>query len=175
VFSILDANKDYYQIPLDESPNIVNNIHHATHSRDFASIVCRWDYRYQRNHFQRSFSQILDKSKGIVNLVDNILVYETLEEEHDDNLGAVLKKLQEAEITLNRRKYKIRQRSVKFLGYISVERGIESDKNKIKAIIINIESSENATEVKRFPGPWRLPTKIHRAIGGFNKASQRGY
>lgn len=143
---------------------IVNNIHHATHSRDFASIVCRWDYRYQRNHFQRSFSQILDKSKSVVNLVDNILVYGTLEEEHDDNLGAVLKKLQEAEITLNRRKYKIRQRSVKFLGYISVERGIESDKNKIKAIIINIERSENATEVKRFLGHGHYLKFIERLV-----------
>jgi len=106
----------------------------------------------------------LDKSKSVVNLVDNILVYGTLEEEHDDNLGAVLKKLQEAEITLNRRKYKIRQRSVKFLGYISVERGIESDKNKIKAIIINIERSENATEVKRFLGHGHYLKFIERLV-----------
>ena len=68
-------------------------------------------------------------------MIDDILVYSKTQQEHDDRLHAVLKRLEEAGLTLNKEKCEFSQRQVKFLGQILSEDGIQSDLNKVAAIV----------------------------------------
>ena len=45
-------------------------------------------------HFQRRMSQILTDLEGAICLIDDILIYEKTQEEHDARLTKVLEKLQ---------------------------------------------------------------------------------
>ena len=51
--------------------------------------------------------------KGVVCLIDDVLVYNTIQEEHDKNLLAVLNRIQNAGLTLNTDKCKFNKSSVK--------------------------------------------------------------
>lgn len=55
-------------------------------------------------HFQRQMSEILAHTEGAVCLIDDILVYRKSQSEHDQRLLTVLKKLNEAGLTLQQRK-----------------------------------------------------------------------
>ena len=66
--------------------------------------------------------------------MDDILVHEADQEEHDRRLRATLHCLQEAAITLNIEKCQFFKTSVTFQGTIIDEQGIHGDPTKTKAI-----------------------------------------
>ena len=95
-------------------------------------------------------SQVLDGLEGVVCLLDDVLVYGATQAEHNTNLEAVVKRIEEAGITLNREKCSFSQNSIKFLGIIETS-GIRPDPDKIKAIQ-NMPEPNNVPELRRFLG-----------------------
>ena len=71
--------------------------------------------------------------------------------EHDKQLLAVLNRLEEAGLTLNREKCKFSWREVKFLGHILSQDGVHSDPDKVSAIV-NMEEPMTVKELRRFLG-----------------------
>ena len=65
-------------------------------------------------YFQRKNSDILNGLRGVVCLISDVLVYGATQEEHDENLLAVLHKIQEAGLTLNKEKRVFSKKSIKF-------------------------------------------------------------
>lgn len=61
--------------------------------------------------FQREMSALLSGLEGVVCHIDDILVYGKNQQEHDECLDAVFKRLADAELTLNLVKYQISQKS----------------------------------------------------------------
>ena len=55
--------------------------------------------------FQRRISQILAGMEGVTCLIDDVLVYERTQTEHNQQLLAVLRKICDAGLTLNKDKY----------------------------------------------------------------------
>ena len=94
---------------------------------------------------------ILSGLKGVVCLIDDVLVYGATQEEHDKNLSAVLNRIQEAGLTLNKEKCEFSTKSIKFLGQVVDANGIKPDPDKITAIN-NMPQPTNTTELRRFLG-----------------------
>ena len=67
-------------------------------------------------------------------MIDDILVFGQSQQEHDQRLEFVLKRLTKAGITLNSEKCEFHKRNVKFLGHVIDEAGIHPDPGKIQAI-----------------------------------------
>ena len=67
-------------------------------------------------------------------LVDDLVVFAGTQEQHDQRLMAVLRRLEEHHVTLNREKCKFSVKEVHFLGQIVNENGVCPDKEKIQAI-----------------------------------------
>ena len=63
-------------------------------------------------HFQRKTYVLLTSLEGLVDLLDDILVYGTTQEEHDKNLLAILTCLSKAGFTLNK------ETRLQFLGQL---------------------------------------------------------
>lgn len=61
-------------------------------------------------HFQRRMSTLRDL-EGVVCLIDDVLIYDKSQEQHDERLLAVLFRLEEAGLTLNRDKCGFSKRS----------------------------------------------------------------
>ena len=102
-------------------------------------------------HFQKRMQSVLAGVEGTVNMIDDTLVYGKDQTEHDECLGEVLRKLEEAGITLNAEKCEYSKASLTFLGHVVDVSGIRPDPEKIKAIS-DMEDPTNVTELRRFLG-----------------------
>jgi len=92
-------------------------------------------------------SNILKNLDGVVYMIDNVLIYGSTQEEHDQQLEIVLNKLHKARVTLNRSKCKFSKSSVRFLGQMLDSQGICVDPDYVKAIQ-QMKEPENAKELR---------------------------
>ncbi len=149
VFSKLDANSGFWQIPLDEQ------------SRPFTTFITPFG-RFWFNKlpfgissapecFQRRMSNILEGEEGVLCHMDDILIFGRTKEEHDVRLHRVMKKVLAAGITLNKDKCEFNRETLHFLGHKIDQAGISADPNKTEAIV-RMEKPKTRTELRRFLG-----------------------
>ena len=149
MFSKLDANSRFWQIPL------------AKQSRPLTTFITPFG-RYCFNKlafgissapelFQRRMNLILEGLEGTLCHIDDVLVYGATRAEHDARLEAVIKRLEAAGVTLNSDKCEFRRDTVKFLGHVIDGEGIKADPEKTSAVL-QMTAPTNVTELRRFLG-----------------------
>ena len=144
VFSKLDANSGFWQIPL------------APESAPLTTFITPFGrYHFNRlpfgitsapEHFQRRMQRVLQGLEGVLCLMDDVLVYGGSPEEHDRRLEMVLARIRESGLTLN-----FSQSSVKFLGHVLSASGISSDPDKVTAIM-QMRRPTTVSRVRQFLG-----------------------
>ena len=149
MFSKLDANSGFYQVKLDPESALLTTF--ITPFGRFCFNRLPFGITSAPEHFQKKMSAILNGLEGVVCQVDDILVYGKDKPGHDGRLGAVLQRLEEAGITLNREKCEFYKDRVKFLGHIIDASGIRPDPDKVKAIL-SMPEPTNVSEVRRVLG-----------------------
>ena len=87
----------------------------------------------------------------MVCMMDDVLIHGATQQEHDQRLHEVLKRLQKARVTLNAKKCQFSTKSVKFLGHVVDPTGIRLDPDKVKAIQ-KVRTPQNVGDVRRFLG-----------------------
>ncbi|XP_024880926.1 uncharacterized protein K02A2.6-like [Temnothorax curvispinosus] len=166
-FSLLDANKGYHQVPLCKCCRHVTTF--ITPFGRYCSDRLPMGLCPSAEHFQESMSTVLDGLQNVVNLSDDVLVHGRTLEEHDKCLRAVLQRLSESGLTLNKDKCVFRQKRVRFLGYIvSADEGVQPDPEKVKAIT-SMKRPTNTTEVKRFLGMVHFQLKFIEHLADITK------
>ncbi|KXJ08917.1 Transposon Tf2-6 polyprotein [Exaiptasia diaphana] len=76
----------------------------------------------------------LSGCRGVIGIVDDIVVYGQSSEEHDLNLHHMIQRCQETGLNLNPDKCHIKQDKIKFYGIICSEAGIQPDPAKVSAL-----------------------------------------
>ena len=149
VFSKLDAHSGFWQVPLSKECALLTTF-----------ITPFGRYHFNRlpfgitsapEHFQRRMSALLGDLEGVVCLIDDVLIYGHNQEEHDERLLAVLSRIEEAGLTLNKEKCEFSKSEVKFLGHILSQDGVRSDPDKVRAIV-KMNEPTTVTELRRFLG-----------------------
>jgi hypothetical protein len=79
------------------------------------------------------FQEYLDKFVQV--LIDDILIYSRMTEEHDENLCLVLQCLQEHKLYGKLSKYSFYQLNIHYLGHAIFGEGIIVDPTKVEAIM----------------------------------------
>ena len=157
VFSKLDANSGFHQIRLtSESQHLTTFI--TPHGR-YCFNRLPFGINSGPEHFQRQLHRILEGLAGVVCLMDDMVVYGSTLTEHDARLEAVLQRLQEANITLNKEKCAFRTSTVSFLGHTISEGRLKPDDSKLQAIL-SMTTPSNLTELRRFLGMLNQLTKF---------------
>ena len=133
VFSKLDANSGFWQISLAKEASLLTMF--ITPYGRFCFNCLPLGITTAPEHFQRRMPVILRDLDGVVCLIDDILVHGKTQQEHNERLCAVLKKLAEVGLTINQEKCAFYQKQVKFLGQILTAEGIQSDPDKVAAIV----------------------------------------
>ena len=100
--------------------------------------------------YQKRISVLLQGIDSVVCLVYDILVIGRDQQEYDSRLHAVLRRLQEANVTLND-KLEITVPELKYVGHLVSAAGIKPDAQKIAAII-DMAPPINIAEVRCFLG-----------------------
>ena len=149
VFSKLDANSGFWQIPLAASSR-----HLTTFIMPFGRYCFNklsFGITSAREYFQKKMSAMLEGLQGVLCLIDDILIFGKDEAQHDERLFAALERIQKAGVTLNAGKCEFWCDKLKFLGHVISKHGISSDPVKTAAIK-EMEAPTNITELHRFMG-----------------------
>ena len=132
IFSKLDANSGFWQIPLAPS---------CRHLTTFITPFGRYWFNKlpfgissAPEVFQKQMSLILEGLPGVLCHLDDILVHGRDTEEHDSRVRQVLAKIRSAGLTLNPNKCEFTRRSITFLGHVINEKDISADPQKLLAL-----------------------------------------
>ncbi|RXN35846.1 Retrovirus-related Pol polyprotein from transposon 412 [Labeo rohita] len=133
-FSVLDLKSGYYQIEVEEA------------DKPKTAFVCPlgfWEFNRMPQgvtNAPSTFQRLMERCMGDINLkevlmfLDDIIVFSETLEEHERRLLQVLTRLKEYGLKLSPEKCRFFQTSVKYLGHIVSERGVETDPGKIETI-----------------------------------------
>ena len=99
--------------------------------------------------FQNTISTALEGLEGVCNISDDIIVYGRNQKEHDERLEAVLERLQDKNLTLNKGKCEFNKRKLEFFGFVFGENGMSADPKKCE-VIKNAPPPTNVSELRRF-------------------------
>ena len=149
IFSKLDANSGFWQIPLAKQSHHLTTF--ITPFGRFCFNKMPFGISSAPEHFQRRMNQVLSNLPGVLCLIDDILVYGRNIQEHNERLEAVLNRIQSAGITLNQAKCEFGKETIKFLGHIINSNGVSADPQKIEAIV-NMKAPSSVSELRRFLG-----------------------
>ena len=147
--SKLDLNAAYNQLVLDEESRNITVF--ATHMGTFRYKRLNFGIKSAAEIFQKTIENILHGLKNCRNLSDDIIIYGKTLDEHDVALFAILKRLEEAGLTLNIEKCKFRQVEIDFFGLHFSQAGISLIQSKIDAIL-NAETPKDAKQLKSLCG-----------------------
>ena len=149
VFSKLDANSGFWQIPLSESSRLLTTFIAPTGRYCFNKLP--FGISSFPENFQKRMSNLLDGLPGVLCLMDDVLVFGRDRAEHDERLMAALRRIEAAGVTLNPQKCEFARTSLKFLGHIIDAQGIQADPDKTSAIT-EMAPPSSVPELRRFMG-----------------------
>lgn len=131
-FSVLDANMGFYQVKLNQQSS-----YYTTFSTPFGR------YRHLRmpmgissapEIFQRVMSDIFGDLDGVEINMDDLLVHGHTLQEHNIRLERVLRRARDNGLQFNRKKTKIAQQEVDYVGHKITAEGLKPTADRIQAL-----------------------------------------
>ena len=145
VFSKLDAAAGFFQIPLSPESQPL-----TTFMTPFGRYMFKrlpMGCNIAPEVYQRKVAELLEGLEGVAIYMDDVVVYGDNHQSHDARLKAVLDRMQEAGLKLNREKCKFRQEEVEFLGHNISKEGVKITDKK-NAAIQALQRPENKKELQ---------------------------
>ena len=149
IFSKLDANSGFWQIPLAEKSRLLTTF--VTPSGRYCFNKLPFGISSAPELFQKRMNQILTGLEGVLCLMDDVLVFGKDQSEHDVRLMTALKRVEVARVTLNPEKCEFGKTKIKFLGHLIDEEGIRADPEKTSAIV-KMKPPTDVSGLRRFLG-----------------------
>uniref|UniRef100_A0A3B3SGH8 Gypsy retrotransposon integrase-like protein 1 n=1 Tax=Paramormyrops kingsleyae TaxID=1676925 RepID=A0A3B3SGH8_9TELE len=150
-FSVLDLKSGYYQVDVEEA------------DKPKTAFVCPlgfWEFNRMPQgvtNAPSTFQRLMEKCMADINLkevlvfLDDLIVFSETVEEHEVRFLRVLTRLKEYGLKLSLEKCKFFQTSVRYLGHIVSQYGVETDPEKIEALKA-WPSPRNLKELRSFLG-----------------------
>ena len=164
-YSVLYASNEYWQICLTEDSQKYTT---------FNCLVGRYKYlclpfgiKSSSEVFQRTIFQTLENIDGCEVIADDILIWGQDKEEHNRRLCAVLERIREADMKLNRNKCKIGLSEVAYVGHTLGLDGLKPSSEKLRAIM-KIPEPQNRTKLQIFMGTLNYLRKFNPNLSGIN-------
>ena len=129
IFSKLDANSGFWQVEFSRDSALLTTF--ITPFGRYCFNRLPFGITSAPEHFQRRMGDIVSGLEGVVCLVNDILVFGETQEEHGRCLTAVLARIKDAGLTLNREKCQFNRTSIKLLGQVVDGAGIRPDPDKL--------------------------------------------
>lgn len=162
-FSVLDLKSGYYQIEMNEEDKP---------KTAFVTPLGFWEFNRMPQgvtNAPSTFQRLMEKCMGDLHLeevlvfLDDLIIFSNTLEEHESRLLRVLSRLREYGLKLSPEKCKFFQTSVKYLGHIVSENGVETDPEKVSAL-------------KSWPVPTNLKTlRSFLGFAGYYRRFIKGY
>ncbi len=144
-FSKLDADSGFFQVPLGKSSRLLTTF--LTPLGLFYFNKLPQGISSAPEVFQARMMRMLEGCSKVVRHMDDILIWGSIVDEHDKNLSAVLQRISDSGMALNREKCVFRTKRVKFLRHLLEEGKILADPAKTGAIV-KIEPPTSKSELQ---------------------------
>jgi hypothetical protein len=134
IFSVLDLNSAYYQIPLPAKSRKATAFCAPSGLFEFTKLPMGINVGCQ------VLSRVVDylfgdlKHKFLYNFMDDLVVYSSSYTEHLEHLREIFARLEKAGFTLNRDKLHLAQQEISFLGHSVSAQGIKVLGERVEAI-----------------------------------------
>lgn len=148
-FSVVDAKKGYWHVPLDEASSYLTTFN--TPFGRFRFTRLPFGLVVSQDVFQRHLDSALDGLKGVTGIADDTFVYGATEEEHDANMANLMNRSREKGIKFNKDKIQLKCQEISFFGHKWTPGGIKPDDKKVSAIQ-NMIPPENRKDLQSFLG-----------------------
>ena len=138
VFSVVDARDGFLQVSLDEESSFLTTF--WTPFGRYRWTRMPFGLKSSPEEFQRRLDDGPEGLTNIAIIADDMIVYGTGDTEkeailsHDAALIALLDRCREINLKLNRKKLKLKLKSIGYMGHILSQRGLSPDPDKIKAL-----------------------------------------
>ena len=149
VFSKLDANSGFWQIPLEKESRLLTTF--ITPSGQYCFNKLPFGISSAPELFQKRMSKILHGLDGVLRLMDDVLVFGHAREEHDARLMAALERTEAAGVPLNTPNCEFAKDRLRFLGHIINKDGVRADPAKTTAVL-QMKPPQNIAELRCFMG-----------------------
>ena len=159
-FTIVDARKGYWHVPLDEEKSYL-----TTFSTPFGR------YRFKRLPFglvvsQDVFQKQLDTAfkglDGVTGIADDLFVYGSSEVEHDRNLSKLMERAKpgakQKGVVFNKDKVQFKCNKVSLFGHTWTPQRVKPDNKKVSAII-DMKLPEDVKSLQSFLGLFNYLTR----------------
>ena len=148
-FSKLNLSSVYHQIDLSPESRDVTTF--GTHNGLYRYKRLMFGISCAPEMYQKVLHEVLQECDGAHNILDDVKVHASTEEEHDRRFENVARVLSSRGLTLNRDKCQFKMSHLEVMAHVLSARGSGPADVKVKAIV-DARESKNAAEVKRFLG-----------------------
>lgn len=131
-FTKLDARSGYWAIKLCEESSYLTTFNTPLGRYRFFRLP--FGLKSSQDEFQRKIDEFFEGLIGIVAIVDDILVFGHTQEEHDNNLRAILERAREKGVKLNEDKLEVGVFKLEYFDHIVTSEGLKPDPAKVTAV-----------------------------------------
>ena len=148
-FSKIDLCQAYTQFELEEESKML--LTWSTHKGLYKVERMMYGITVASGIFQRNIEQLFTGMENVTNYLDDILVTGKTREEHLETLEKVLRKLEDANLTVKKEKCEFFKDSIEYLGHHISKEGLRKTEKKVRAIT-DAPRPTNKTEVRCLVG-----------------------
>ena len=149
VFTKLDANSGFWQIPL--APTYQELTTFVTPFGRYSFRRLPFGITSAPEHFQKRMHNVLEDLSGVLCMMDDIIISGESSEEHDARVRAVFSRLEDNGVTLNFDKCEFAKSSITYLGHVVSVDGIRADPSKVRNIK-QMQQPKDVGDTIRFHG-----------------------
>ena len=167
IFSSIDLASSFHQLPVKKDDQKItaftwNNVHYKFCGAPFGLKILT-------SIFQRIMMRLFHDLSFVQIYVDDILIMSNSHEEHLIQLQEVIKRLTNANLTINQKKCRFAYFKLNILGHSISSKGIEIDKHKITNVL-NFPIPKTTKDLQSFLG---LMNFFRDFIPNFSKISKK--
>ena len=149
IFSKLDASCGFWQCELDEQSQKLCTMNTPLGRYSFRRLP--YGIKSAPEVYQKLISTMVQDIEGCESIIDDIVIWGSNREEHDERLYKVLLRINDNNLRLNKAKCEFRKTEISFVGHTLTNKGLKPDEEKVRAVR-GMKKPENVKELMTFLG-----------------------